>query len=142
MTVRADLVEELINDTMFQVWKEGASIGANASVFLAIMRFAYFRVRKHCAEVRADEPHSQRDVKDREPSNRLLAAGTPSDLQLFLSRLSIEKRAVVHLVYASACSREEAADIMRIACDRVDVLLCDVRASAMLHFRGSNNWSE
>jgi RNA polymerase sigma-70 factor (ECF subfamily) len=142
MTVRADLIEELINDTMFQVWKEGASICANASVFVAIMRLAYFRVHKHFAEVRADESHSQRDVKDREPSNWLLAADTPSDLQIFLSRLSVEKRAVAHLVYASACSRQEAADIMRIACDCVDALLRDVRASAKLHFRCFNNWSE
>ncbi len=48
--------------------------------------------------------------------------------------LPVEKRAVVHLVYASGCSRRETADIMKIACDSVDVLLRDVRGSAKLHF--------
>src|SRR5258708_7596062 len=43
LTAHADLVEELINDTMVEVWKEGASIGANASVSLAIMGLAYSR---------------------------------------------------------------------------------------------------
>jgi RNA polymerase sigma-70 factor (ECF subfamily) len=134
VTTRADLAEELINDTMFEVWKEGASIGANASVFLAIMRLAYSRVQKHFAEPSADEPHSRRDVQDRESSKSLLTTDTPSDLQIFLSKLPVEERAVVHLVYASGCSRRETADIMKIACDGVDVLLRDVRASAKLHF--------
>jgi len=134
MTVRADLVEELINDTMFEVWKEGASIGANASVLPAIMRLAYFRVQKHFAEARADEPHSQRDVQDRKPSKWPLTADTPSDLQIFLSKLSVEQRAVAHLVYASGCSHRETADAMQIAGDRVDVLLRVVCASAKLHF--------
>ena len=59
MTVRADLVEELINDTMLEVWKAGESIGANASVLLAIMRLAYSRVQKYFAEARADELQSK-----------------------------------------------------------------------------------
>jgi DNA-directed RNA polymerase specialized sigma24 family protein len=134
MTGRTDLVEELINDTMFEVCKRGATIGANASVFLAIMRLAYSRVQKHFAEPNADEPHSQRDVQDWESSNSLRTTDTPSDLQVFLSKLPVEERAVVHLVYASGCSRRETADIMKIACDSVDVLLYDVRASAKLHF--------
>ena len=46
MTARADLVEELINDTIVEVWKDGALIGANATVLLGIMRLAYSRVQK------------------------------------------------------------------------------------------------
>ncbi len=37
MTVRVDLVEELVNDTMLEVWKAGRSIRADATVFLVIM---------------------------------------------------------------------------------------------------------
>ena len=137
MTVRVDLVEELINDTMFEVWKEGASIGT-ASVFLAIIRLAYSRVQKHFTEARADEPHSQQDVQDGELSTSLLTTDTPSDLQIFLSKLPVEERAVVHLVYGSGCSRRETAGIMKIACDCVDVLLRDVRASAKQHFSATS----
>src|SRR6266849_4084000 len=50
LTAHADLVEELINDTMVEVWKEGASIGANGSVALAIMALAYSSGRRRFAE--------------------------------------------------------------------------------------------
>jgi RNA polymerase sigma factor (sigma-70 family) len=132
MTLRADVVEELINDTMLEVWKVGESIGANASVLLAIMRLAYSRVQRYFAEARADELHSQREVHDCEQSKSVLTRATPSDLQIFLSKLPVEERAVVHLVYASGCSRREIADVMKIACDHVEVLLRAVRASAAL----------
>jgi DNA-directed RNA polymerase specialized sigma24 family protein len=112
-TLRADVVEELINDTMLEVWKAGESIRANASVVLAIMRLAYARVQQYFAEVGAEEPQSQR-----------------SDLQIFLAKLPVEERAVANLVYADGCSRLETADVMKIACDCVDVLLRGVRASA------------
>jgi DNA-directed RNA polymerase specialized sigma24 family protein len=133
-TLRADLVEELINDTMLEVWKAGESIRSNASVSLAIMRLAYSRVQKYFVEARADEAHSQRDVHDWEQSKSMLATATPSDLKILLSKLPVEERAAVHLVYASGCSRPETADVMNIECDCVDVLLCDVRASAKLYY--------
>jgi DNA-directed RNA polymerase specialized sigma24 family protein len=134
MTVRANLVAELINDTMLEVWQAGESIGPNVSVSLAIMRLAYLRVHKFFAEARADEPGSQGDVRDRELSTFLATTASRSDLQIFLSRLSVEERAVMHLVYASGCSRRETAAVMEVACDCVDVLLGDVRASGKLHF--------
>jgi DNA-directed RNA polymerase specialized sigma24 family protein len=117
MNVCAHLVEELINDTMFEVWKEGASIGANASVRVAIMRLAYSRVQKHFAEAKIDTP-----------------TNPPPSLQVILSKLPLEERALMHLVYASGCSRRETADIMRITCHCVDVLLRGARASAKQHF--------
>jgi RNA polymerase sigma factor (sigma-70 family) len=134
MTVCAYLVEELINDTMFEVWKERASVGTTASVSLAIMRLAYSRVHKHFVEARPNKPRFRRDVQDTEPSRSLLTTEPPSNLQVFLSKLYVEERAVMHFVYASGCSRQEIADVMRITGDRVDVLLSDARASAQQHF--------
>jgi DNA-directed RNA polymerase specialized sigma24 family protein len=134
MTLRADVVEELINDTMLEVWKAGESIHTNASVMLALIRLAYSRVQKYFAEARVEELHSQRDVHNWEQSQSLLARATPSDLQIFLSKLPVEERAVVHLVYASGCSRRETADVMTIECDYVEALLRAVRASATLHY--------
>jgi DNA-directed RNA polymerase specialized sigma24 family protein len=134
MTLRADVVEELINDTMLEVWKAGESIRTSASVLLAIMRLAYSRVQKYFAEVRADELHSQRDVHNWEQSKSMPAKATPSDLQIFLSKLPVEERAVVHFVYASGCSHRETADVMKIACDCVEGLLRTVRASAALYY--------
>jgi RNA polymerase sigma-70 factor, ECF subfamily len=133
LTARADLAEELINDTMFEVWKGGASIGANASVLLVIMGLAYSRVQKHFADASADESHSQRTVEDAEHSSSLLT-DTPSDSQIFLSTLPVEERTVVHLVYAGGSSRRETADIMNVSCDCVDMLLGRARASAKQYF--------
>jgi DNA-directed RNA polymerase specialized sigma24 family protein len=134
MTLRDDLVEELINDTMLEVWKAGESIHTNTSVLLAIMRLAYSRVQKYFAKARADEAPFLRHAHNLEQSKSMLATATPSDLQIFLSKLPVEERAVVHLVYASGCSRLETADVMKIDCDCVDLLLRDVRASAKLHY--------
>jgi RNA polymerase sigma factor (sigma-70 family) len=135
MTLRADVVEELINDTMLELWKAGESIRTNASVLIAIMRLAYSRVQQYFAEARADEPYSQPDARDWEHSQWMLARAAPSDMQIFLSKLPVEERAVMHLVYANGCSRRETADVMKIACDCVDVLLCTVRASAKLYLQ-------
>jgi DNA-directed RNA polymerase specialized sigma24 family protein len=134
MTLRADLAEELTNDTMLEVWKAGESIRTNASVLIVIMRLAYSRVQKYFAEARTSEPHSQRYVREWEQTKLMRATATPSDLQIFLSKLPVEERAVVHLVYASGCSRRETADVMKIGCDCVDVLLRGVRASATLYY--------
>ena len=129
MTLRADVVEELINDTMLEVWKAGEPLLPDASVLLAIMQLAYSRVQQYFAEVRADEPRSQRDVHDWERSRPTLAEAIRCNLLTFLSKLPIEERAVVHLVYASGCSRQEIADVMGIACEHVDVLLGVARAT-------------
>jgi DNA-directed RNA polymerase specialized sigma24 family protein len=134
MTLRTDVVEELINETMLEVWKAGESIRTNASIPLAIMRLAYPRVQKYFAEARSDETHSRREVHDWEGSKSKLAKATPSEFQVFLSKLPVEERAVVYLVHASGCSRRETADVMEVACDRVDVLLRAVRTSATLYY--------
>jgi DNA-directed RNA polymerase specialized sigma24 family protein len=132
MTVRADLVEALTVDTMFEVWKEEASLSTNPSVPLAIMRVAYDRVQKHFAETGTDERHAQRNAQH---STSRTTTDTLVELKSFLSKLSVEERAVMHLVHAKGHSRRETADIMTIACDHVDVLLRDVRAKAKRHFR-------
>jgi DNA-directed RNA polymerase specialized sigma24 family protein len=73
LNVRADFIEDLIIDTMVDLWKEGASIGANVSVSVVIMRLAYSNGRKHFT-LRFEERallylvygcrHSRRDIAD------------------------------------------------------------------------------
>ena len=133
VTLHPDVVEDLINETMLEVWKAGESIRTNASILPAIMRVAYSRVKKFFAEVRSDDPHSQRDARDWEQSKSKLAKATAPEFQVFLSKLPVEERAVVYLVYASGFSRREIADVMEIACDYVDMLLRAVRATSTLY---------
>jgi DNA-directed RNA polymerase specialized sigma24 family protein len=135
LTARDDFTEELINDTMFEVWKEGAATGANASVSLAIMGFAYSRVQKRFAQVRANPPHVQPAIIDTDHGSPLPTTDMPSNPQIFLSKLPAEERAVVHLAYASGYSRGDIAYIMNISCECVDVLFGDAR-HRLDHVRG------
>jgi DNA-directed RNA polymerase specialized sigma24 family protein len=98
LNVRADCVEGLIIDTMTEVWKEGASIEANASISIAIMRLAYSYGQKHFAEATEAQRGAPRD-------------GT----------------ALLYLVYGCGHSRQEIADMMNVSCECVDQLLGDAR---------------
>jgi DNA-directed RNA polymerase specialized sigma24 family protein len=138
LTAYADIAEELINDTMVEVWQEGASIGADASVSLAIMSLAYSRGQKRFAEAGATRPYAlaQPGTQDTDHDSPLLTTSeTPSNRQEFLPRLPVEERAVLHLVYASGCSRRDTAEIMNISCECVDVLLGDARRRLRQSFR-------
>jgi len=134
MTFRVDVVEELINDTILEAWKTGVSMRTNAALLPAILRLAYSRLQQHFAEVRANELNSQSAGHDWEHATSQLTKATRSDIQIFLSRLPVEERAVVYFVYASGCSRRETADVMEIGCDRVDLLIRAVGASATLYY--------
>jgi RNA polymerase sigma-70 factor (ECF subfamily) len=127
LTAHADLVEELINDTMVDVWQEGASIPANASVSVAIMGLAYSRGQKRFAEARVTRPRVQRAIQEMGHDSPL-----PTTLEMpssfhFLLKLPVEERALLHLVHAGGHSRRDIADIMNISCECVDVLLGDAR---------------
>jgi RNA polymerase sigma factor (sigma-70 family) len=128
LTAHADLVEELINDTMVEVWREGASIGANASVAVSIMGLAYSHGQKRVAKVGAPRLHSQPSVLHTEhDSPRSTTLEASSRLDESLLRLPFEERALLHLVYVGGYSRRDIADIMNISCECVDVLLSDAR---------------
>jgi DNA-directed RNA polymerase specialized sigma24 family protein len=128
LTAHADLVEELINDTMVEVWREGASIGANASVAVSIMGLAYSHGQKRVAKVGAPRLHAQPYFLHRardSPQSTTLEASSRLDIPLL--RLPVEERALLHLVYVGGYSRRDIADIMNISCECVDVLLSDIR---------------
>jgi len=128
LTAHVDIVEELIDDTMVEVWQKGASIGANASVSVTIMGLAYSRGQKRFAETKATRQHGQRGIQDTNHDSPLpTALDTPSTPQDFLLKLPVEERAVLHLVYTGGHSRRDIADIMNISCESVDVLLGDAR---------------
>jgi DNA-directed RNA polymerase specialized sigma24 family protein len=136
LTAHADLTEKLIDDTMVEVWQEGASIAANATVSRAIMGLAYSHGRKRFAEAGVTRPPVQPVIQETGRDSSLLATSdAPSNPQDFLVRLPVEERAVLHLVYASGHSRRDIAEIMNISCECVDVLLDDARLRLQRLFR-------
>jgi DNA-directed RNA polymerase specialized sigma24 family protein len=128
LTAHPDLAEELIHDTMFEVWRGGVSIAANASVSLAIMRLAYSLAQKRFTAAIANQPHTQPAIHDTDhDSPTLTISDTPSNPQVSLSKLPFEEKAVVYLAYASGHSRQDIADIMNISCECVVALLGNAR---------------
>jgi DNA-directed RNA polymerase specialized sigma24 family protein len=115
LTADAHLVEELINDTMFEVWRRCGTIGGNVSVSVAVMGLAYSSGQKRLAEVSATLRHNQG------PRHRANHDG--SSPQPALLDLAVEERVVLHLTYAVGHSRQDIADIMNISCESVDTLL-------------------
>src|SRR5260221_415544 len=128
LTVHADLVEELVNDTMVEVWRAGASIGGNPSVAVWIMGLAYSHGRRRVAKVGAllhAQPSALHTEHDRSRSATTLEAS--SRLNQFLLRLPVEERALLHLVYSGGHSRRDITDILDISGEWVDVLLGAIR---------------
>ena len=128
LTAHVDLVEELIDDTMVEVWQKGASIGANASVSVTIMGLAYSLGKRRVAKLGAPLhalPSALHTEHDRPWSTTTWEASLRLDE--FLLRLPVEERALLHLVYSGGHSRRDIADIMNISCECVDALLGDAR---------------
>jgi DNA-directed RNA polymerase specialized sigma24 family protein len=125
LSVHAD-VEELINDTMIEVWQTGASIGPNSSVSVGIMRLAYSLGQECIAGASECGAPVSRDIENTH-HDAPATLDPASNQQKLLLTLAVEERALLHLVYASGYSRQDVADIMDISCEWVDTLLRDVR---------------
>jgi RNA polymerase sigma-70 factor (ECF subfamily) len=126
LTAHPNLVEELVDDTMVEVWCKGASIRENASVAVWIMGLAYSHGQKRVAEVGVQRLHSQLSVLHTEsesPRSTTLEASSRLDESL----LSLQERVLLHLVYVAGYSRPDVAAIMNISCEGVDVLLSEAR---------------
>ena len=121
--VRADLIEESINDIMIEVWRGSASLGADVAV--AIMRLAYSQERKRSASPDDTPPDTLALESDWPELSAVWRLA--SKRRHFLPTLSNEERALLHLVYASGHSRREVAEIMGLSCECVDLLLAEAR---------------
>jgi len=123
-----NLVEELIDDTMIEVWRKRASIRENASVAVWIMGLAYSHGQKRVAEVGVPWLHSQLSELHTEPdSPRSTTLEASSRLDESLLSLPVEERVLLHLVYVGGYSRRDVAAIMNISCEGVDMLLSEAR---------------
>jgi RNA polymerase sigma-70 factor, ECF subfamily len=128
LTTKRDLVDDLVIDTMVEVWKKGASLAENTSVSVAMMRLAYSFGTKRIVEAGETRPHLRHEIPDADHDSPfsidLDAASNKQDCSF---NLPIEERVLLHLVYARGHSRSDIAYIMNISCECVDVLLGDAR---------------
>jgi DNA-directed RNA polymerase specialized sigma24 family protein len=127
LTMRGDLVDELIDDTMLELWRESGSLAADSSVSVAIARLAYCSAKKRIVEASEIPPRLQHDVEDTDHDPSLMVFNNAAKKQDCFLDLPFEERALLHLVYACGYSRPDIAKIMDISCECVDALLGDAR---------------
>jgi DNA-directed RNA polymerase specialized sigma24 family protein len=124
----AEIIDDLVADTMFDVWRMSASLGRGPSVHVGIMRIAWKRGSKHlaCSEAHPSFPDR---LSGRAESKTWLSTGNEAlrSLSGVLATLHVNERAVVQLVH-SGHSRQEVSDILSMPCHAIDAYL----ASAMI----------
>src|SRR5579862_7991714 len=110
----AEIIEQLIADTMCDVWRTSTTIASEATARISIMRLARARARERAP---ASTVPGLASVPEK-----------PLSLSEALGRLRLPERAVLHLVH-SAHSRQEIADILSMSCQSVDDHLASARVA-------------
>lgn len=126
LNVGANYIEDLIIDTMVDLWKERAALGAGASVSVTIMRLAYSHGQRHFAKAMQAQSALLSDQKNEARSLpvRLTVVSNQPDSNV---APRFEERALRYLVYGCGHSRRDIADILKVSCECVDLLLGDAR---------------
>lgn len=113
LTSRHELAEEIINDTMWTVWKKAAGFRAASQVSTWILGIAYRQAlmtfRRASAHPVAEEPVG-REIAVAEDAQA--AAETREWLGQALAQLPLEQRMVIEFTYFLGHSCEEIAVIM------------------------------
>ena len=114
MLRRPQLVEEVINDTLYLVWHRAGSYVPAARVSTWIFGIAYRRGLKALAAIDDPVQDGDADPADERPSAEdcLLRAELRRLLDAALSQMSAEHRAVIELCYYHACPYREIAQIV------------------------------
>ena len=116
LTRRPELVEEVVNDTMFVVWEKAAGFEGRSKVSTWITGIAYLKGIKALDRLRTmpeQSAESLAEVEEIEESRNLInKLGLDDWLANGLDLISSEQRSVVELTYFSGYSYQEIADIM------------------------------
>jgi RNA polymerase sigma-70 factor (ECF subfamily) len=129
LTRKHELIEEVINDTLWVVWKQAASFRNESQVSTWIMGIAYRRTLK---ALRKQYPVSEYNSVEIEDS-MLIAPDIHIDeenmqwIMLGLNQLPLEQRLVLELAYDMGHSCEEIAEIMECPVNTVKTRLFHAR---------------
>ncbi len=117
ITGQVDIAQEVINDVMLVVWRDGKAFQGRSAVSSWILGIAYRKALKVAAQSRRWSDRFARvdfeEATERFPAPEELnkTAEVQDLLEQGLSRLSAEHRAVVELTYFFGCSYEEISAI-------------------------------
>lgn len=116
----SEVLDDLIADTLFDVWRTSATLGSDALVHVAIMRLAWGHGSRHLANGEMRPPPA--GPASGSPDRQTRLASQAKDLEprsAASEALPAIGRAVIYLVY-SGHSRQEVADILSIPCESVE----------------------
>jgi DNA-directed RNA polymerase specialized sigma24 family protein len=122
-----DELDDLIADTLFDVWRQCVNFASDSSVHVAIMRVAWAHGSRRLAnnEARRHSPEARSGSRGG-PTRLSSQTGPPQPLSEAFEALTHSERAIILLVY-SGHSRQEVADIVSISCEAVDASLTSWR---------------
>jgi len=122
-----EVVDDLIADTLFDVWRQCATFASDSSVHVAIMRIAWAHGSRRLANCEARRPSSEALSGSRGGQTRLSSrTAMPQLSSEVFEALTPSGRGIIHLVY-SGHSRQEVADVLSISCEAVDACLASWR---------------
>ena len=134
-TTAAHVIEDLISDTMFDVWRKSAMLVNEASVHVAIMRLAWTHGSKSISTATPPVPVPEPPDVQTRPSQPPAVARPLSEV---LATLSAIERAAFHLVQ-SRHSRREVAQILSMSCKSVDACLARAMSALRPHLTSSGS---
>lgn len=113
-TTRYDVIEEIINDTMWVVWRKCGEFRGDSLVSTWVMGIAYRRAMKTLQYLSATSQSGLRSGNLLEASDENLQANAETQdwLRIALAKLPLEQRMVLELSYFLGHSCEEVAQIM------------------------------
>jgi RNA polymerase sigma-70 factor (ECF subfamily) len=127
---RADLIEEVVNDTLLAVWRKPDSYSGASKVSTWVFAIGYRKALK--ARRKADDPveDGKKDLRESEeasPEQVLRRAETHAQLRDAMEALSPDHRAVVDLTYFHEMGYREIAEIMACPVDTVKTRMFHAR---------------
>ena len=128
---RPDMVEEVVNDTLFVVWEKAEQFQGRSKVSTWITGIAYLKGIKALDRLRmmpeqqAQSLHEAEDIEEK--SNLISKLGLQEWISNGLDQISIDQRSVVELTYFSCYSYQEIADIMKCPVNTVKTRMFHAR---------------
>lgn len=111
----SDLIEEVINDVMYVVWKDAEKFQGRSRVSTWIFGIAYFSALKRLRKDTREQEVSEQEIANREaedPGRDIWRRELRLGLLKAFRALSPEHRAVVELTYFQDCSYREISEIV------------------------------
>jgi RNA polymerase sigma factor (sigma-70 family) len=128
---RPEMVEEVVNDTLFVVWEKADQFQGRSKVSTWVTGIAYLKGIKALDRLRR-MPEQQAtglaEAEDIEESTNLISKlGLREWLSSGLDLISVDQRSVVELTYFSGYSYQEIADIMKCPVNTVKTRMFHAR---------------